>query len=122
MIVPGGWLTVGLGIALGASVLTNVGLTNAYLGARDRATQAANDATNSRTQAKACSDGVLSVRAAADKRAADAEAARDAAQREALAAQRRAQDLLSKRPSVPADDCRSAAVQMDEWLSTRGAK
>lgn len=122
MIVPGGWLTVGLGIALGASVLANIGLTDAYLGARDRATKATTDAANSRTQAKACSDGVLSVRAAADKRAAEAEAARAAAQRDAVLAQRRAQDLLSKRPSVPADDCRSAAVQMDEWLSTRGAK
>lgn len=122
MIVPGGWPTVGLGIALGVSVLTNVGLTNAYLGARDRATEATNDAANSRTQAKACSDGVESLRAAAEKRASEAEAARNAAAREALAAQRRAQDLLSKRPSVPADDCRSAAVQMDEWLSTRGAK
>lgn len=122
MMLPGGWLTVGLGIALGASVLANVGLTNAYLGARDRAAQAVNDAANSRTQAKACSDGVDSLRAAADKRATEAEAARDAAAREAVLAQRRAQELLSKRPSVPADDCRSAAVQMDEWLSTRGVK
>lgn len=119
--LPGGYLTIGLGIALGVSALANVGLTNAYLGARDDAIKATADAGQARDTAKQCSDGVTSLQAAAERRATVAEAARDAAERASQAARKRADDLLGKRPSVPADDCRSAAVQMDDWLSTRGA-
>lgn len=114
-------ILTGLGVALAVSALANVGLTNAYLGARDDAIKATADAGQARDAAKQCSDGVTSLQAAAERRAETAEAARDAADLASQAAQRRAQALLTKRPSVPADDCRSAAVQMDDWLSTRGA-
>lgn len=119
--LPGGYLTIGLGIALAVSALANVGLTNAYLGARDDATKAVADAGQARDAAKQCSDGVASLQAAAERRAETAEAARKAAEQASQVARKRADDLLSKRPSVPADDCRSAAVQMDDWLSSREA-
>ena len=115
-------ILTGLGLALAVSVLANVGLTHAYLGARDDAIKATADAGQARGAAQQCSEGVASLQAAAEQRAAVAEAARDAAELASQAAQRRAQALLSKRPSVPADDCRSAAVQMDDWLSTRGTR
>lgn len=117
-----GYAVAGLGIALALSLAGNAALTHAYLGARDDATKAVADASQARAAAKQCSDGVSSLQAAAERRAAAAEAERYAAERASQAAQRRAQTLLSKRPSVPADDCRSAAVQMDDWLSNRGAK
>lgn len=114
-------ILTGLGVALAVSVLGNVGLTNAYLGARDEAVEATAAAGQARNAAKQCSDGVSSMQAAAETRAKIAEVERDVAEAASQAAQRRAQALLSKRPSMPADDCRSAAVQMDDWLSNRGA-
>ena len=116
------WVIVGLGILLALSALTNIGLAKAYMKARDARTQAIADRDSARGAATACSDATEALRELADKRKADGAKRVKAAEAEALAAEGRAQFLLQKRPSVPTDDCRSAAAQMDDWLSTRRPK
>jgi hypothetical protein len=116
------YVLIGLGIALALSMAGNATLTHFYLEQRDTAKQAVSDRDSARGAAKQCSDGVASLQAAAEARAAGAEQRRKDAETVALLAEGRAQALLQKRPSVPDDDCRSAAVQMDDWLSTRKPK
>jgi len=116
------YLLIGLAIALALSMAGNATLTHFYLEQRDAATQAVSDRDSARNAAQQCSDGVASLQAAAEARAAGAEQRRKDAETQALLAEGRAQVLLQKRPSVAGDDCRSAALQMDDWLSTRNPK
>lgn len=120
--IPGGYLTIGLGIALAASLLGNAALTSQYLDVRDERTTAISDRDSARRDARQCSDDTARLEKLAADRETEAATARTEANAAVLAAQRRAQQLLAKRPSVPADDCRSAAVQMDEWLTNRKPK
>lgn len=116
------WLIISLGILLGLSALTNIGLTKAYLKQRDKATTAISDRESARDAATACSDATEALAELSKKRAAEAEGRRRAAETKAQLAEVRAQKLLQTEPSVPGDDCRSAQVQMDDWLTSRGAK
>lgn len=109
-------------VALAASLAGNAALTAAYLGQRDDTTAAQGERDRARDDAKACSDGVLSLQAAAEKRAKDAEKARSEAEAKQRAAQAAAQRLTQRKPTVPGDSCASAKAQIDDWLSNRGAR
>ena len=117
-----GYALAGLGIALALSLAANGVVTHAWLGARDELATARQEARTNLSAAKACSDGVESLRSAAAERAAKAEGARDAAMALATAAGKSAYKIMSKPPAVPGNDCASARVQVDEWISGRGAK
>lgn len=108
-----------LGALLALSVAGNGLLGKQWLDARDDATQARALGQQQADAAKDCSDGVESLRSAAEARAVTAEAERNAALQLAQAAQGRAQALLNRRPTVAGDNCASARVQIDDWLSTR---
>ncbi|MBT2299294.1 hypothetical protein J7E70_02350 [Variovorax paradoxus] len=116
------YIVIGLAILLGLSALTNIGLTKAYLKARDAKTQALADRDSARAAATACSDATEALAEQATRRYAEAQGRRKDAEMRALLAEGRAQQLLQTQPSVPGDDCRSAAAQMDTWLSTRNPK
>lgn len=116
------YLLIGLAIALALSMAGNAALTHFYLGQRDVATQAVSDRDSARAAATACSDATEDLAEQAAKRYAEAQSRREEAETQALLAEGRAQALLQKRPSVAGDDCRSAAVQMDDWLTTRKPK
>lgn len=111
-----------IGIALAVSMAGNVMLARSYLAERDDATQAAAATSQARDAAQQCSDGVLALQASAEKRAAAAEADRDAALHRQRAAQATAAELLARAPKNPADLCASAQAQVDEWLANRGAR
>lgn len=111
-----------LGAALALSLAGNGLLGRAYLGQRDATTSASAAAGQARDAARQCSDGVLALQAAAEKRASEAEAARTDAQRRQRAAQATAAELMARAPKSPADVCASAQAQIDDWLSTRGAR
>jgi hypothetical protein len=110
-------LAVALAVSLGANAVTGW----AYLGARDDRAKAEVEAKNSAGLAKACSDGVESLRAAAERRATLAETAMRAATAAQKVAEGKAQGLLSKAPTVPGNACASAQAQVDDWLATRKA-
>ena len=120
--IPGGYLTIGLGIAVAVLTATNIATGNLYLEARDARTTAISDRDSARDAAQQCSVETARLETLAADREREAQTARNEADAAVQAAQRRAQQLLAKRPTVPADDCRSAAVQMDEWLTNRKAK
>lgn len=117
-----GYALAGLGIALALSLTANGVVTHAWLGARDEAATARQEASTNLSAAKACSDGVMSLQSAAATRTAAAEGARDAALKLAQGAQARGLALVAKPPAVPGNDCASARVQVDDWISGRGAK
>lgn len=110
-------LAVALAVSLGANAL----IGHAYLAARDDKTKATTEAENSAGLAKACSEGVESLRAAAETRATRAEEAMRAAQAAGKLAEGKAQGLLAKAPTVPGNACASAQAQVDDWLATRKA-
>lgn len=110
-----------LGIALLLSLGANAVAVKAYLSARDRATVAVTDRDSERAAASACSDSVEALADLAGKRAKESAEAVAAARQAAKLAQSKAQRLLTATPAVPGDDCRSAAVQMDSWLTDRKA-
>jgi len=116
------YILIGLGIALALSMAGNATLTHFYLEQRDTATQAVSDRDSARGAATACSDATEALAELSKKRAAEAESRRKDAETKALLAEGRAQQLLQARPSVPGDDCRSAQIQMDGWLNSRGVK
>lgn len=109
-------------VALLVSLASNAALGWLWLDARDGRTEAVAERDSARGAASACSDATDDLRRLADQRAAEAKAARETAAKAARNAQGRAQTILATPARVPGDDCRSAAAQVDEWLSTRGAK
>lgn len=113
---------IALSAGLGASVIMNFVAVNAWLSARDDAADARRTASQQSATAAQCSAGVADIELKAKQRAEQAEAVRDAAIRMAGQAQKKALELVSKQPTVPGDDCASARVQVDEWLSNRSAR
>lgn len=109
-------------IALAISMAGNLLLTKSYLGARDDRIQAVADRDSARDAARECSRNTDRLTTLADERKKEATAARDEAAELAGALDAAADALLKRRPSVPTDDCRSAAVQMDDWFSSKGVK
>lgn len=114
--------TIVLGALLAVSVAGNGLMTRAYLGQRDNARSAMDQAERNLNVARECSSGVEALQLAADQRAKVAEDQRAAALKVAQDAQRRAQQLLNRTPTVPGDTCASARAQIDDWLTTRGAR
>lgn len=115
-------------IILALSVLANAALGWAYLGQRDKAAKASADLTHMQQQrdgargaASACSDAVDDLRALADQRAKEADAARAQARKAAAGRNARADAILSAPPAVPGDDCASARVRVDQWVKGRAA-
>jgi membrane protein involved in colicin uptake len=120
--IPGGYLTIGLGLALAASMLGNVAAVDAYLHARDDKTTALADLRQVKSAAQACSEATNRLKADADAREEAAKRARDEALGVARLAQENASKLMSKPPAVPGNDCASAKVQINDWLGKRRAK
>lgn len=113
------YLSIGLIIALAVSLLGNVGLGKAYMGARDERTQAISDRDSARTAATACSDSVDDLFALAKKRTKDAAREVLAAKDRARAAESRARAILAAPQKVPGDTCASAQAEVDEELGSR---
>lgn len=116
------YLLIGLGIALGLSLLGNAALTHRYLATRDELTRTKGERDEARADASACSDATDDLRRLADQRAKESAPVVAAAGAAAVQREQRAQQILSTPASIPTDDCKSAVVQMDGWLSSRGAK
>jgi uncharacterized iron-regulated membrane protein len=113
---------IGLWIALAVSILANLGLTNSYLSARDAKTQALADRDSAREAATACSDATEALMELAAQRKSEAAAEIAAAQAQAQDANDRADEILTRKPRHPGNDCQSAAAQMDDWLTARRKK
>ena len=112
--------------ALALSLALNAALGWAYLGQRDKTTEAQSAVTameqqrdGARAVASACSDAVEDLRTVADKRAAEAKAARAEAAAKARGHNKKADSILATPAAVPGDDCRSAQVRVSEWLNGR---
>jgi hypothetical protein len=122
-------LSIGLGIALGLSVLANTGAGYVYLQQRDALTAAANnlehaagDTAIARAAADACSASVESLAASAAVMASQLEAARaDAAQR-AGRHYTKADKILATPAAVPGDACASAQKRVADLLAKRDQK
>lgn len=109
-------------IAIAALVASNAFTGWAWLQARDRAATLQERLDNTVDVARECSRGVEALQAQADKRAAAARVAIAAAEKRAAAGNQRADVILAKPPAVVGDDCASAQIQVDEWLSKRQAQ
>lgn len=112
--------------AAGLSLALNAALGWAYLGQRDKTTKAESAVTameqqrdGAREAASACSDAVEDLRTVADKRAAEAKAARAEAAAKARGHNKKADSILATPAAVPGDDCRSAQVRVSDWLKGR---
>ncbi|MDP9902601.1 hypothetical protein [Variovorax ginsengisoli] len=112
-------LIMGLAIALAVSVAGNASIGWAWLGARDDLATATVERDNARSAATACSDATEDLRELADKRGAEAKVAQAAARRAAKAKGDRANLILTTPPALRGDDCGSARVRIDDWLSGR---
>lgn len=102
-------------ILLAISIALNALTGWAYLGQRDRATEAEQSAATARAAADQCSQGVERLQALADERAREAEAARQQAAQQAAELDARADLELTTPPAVPGDACRSAQARIDRW-------
>ena len=112
--------------ALALSLALNAALGLAYLGQRDKTTEAQSAVTameqqrdGARAAASACSDAVEDLRTVADQRAAEAKAARAEAAAKARWHNKKADDILATPAAVPGDDCRSAQVRVADWIKGR---
>ncbi len=101
------------------SLVGNALLLNAWLGARDDATQATERRDTARSAASVCSDATEDLRKRADAQAKFAEAEIAKARKAATARQVTAQTILSTPASVPGDDCASASQRAHDWLAGR---
>ena len=121
--IPGAsYVTLGLGIALGVSLLANAGLTKVYLNTRDQRTAAISDRDSARRAASECSDATEALSEQAGKRAKESAAEVAAAAVRSKAAQGRAGKILSAPQKVPGNVCASAQAEVDEFFADRDAK
>lgn len=105
--------------ALAISLAANGLLGWAYLGARDDVTVAEAARDQARGAAKQCSDATEKLKDQAAKRKKEAATAIAAAAKKAKDANERADAILSKPPSHPGDDCKSAQTRVDSWWEGR---
>lgn len=122
-------LTIGLGIALGCSILANAGAGYLYLQQRDALAVAANDLEHAvgdtaaaQADASACSASVEALATSAAVMASQLEAARQAAQQRAGKHFAAADQILSTPPAVPGDACASAQKRVANILASRPQK
>jgi hypothetical protein len=121
--IPGAsYVTLGLGIALGVSLLANAGLTKVYLSTRDQRTAAISDRDVARRAASECSDATEDLRDQATKRAKDSAVEVAAAAKRATGKNQRAGEILSAPQKVPGNVCASAQAEVDEFFTERDAK
>lgn len=120
--IPGAPILLGLALSLAL----NAALGWAYLGQRDKTTEAQSAVTameqqrdGARADARACSDAVDNLRDLADRLADDAKAARAEAAAKAKSHNQKADTILATPPAVPGDDCRSAQLRIGDWLKGR---
>ena len=106
-------------MAIAALVASSAALGHAWLGARDDVATLQvqyNQATNA---AGLCSKGAADMQTRAGAAAKAAAPIRAAAAASAAVADKRADQILASSPTTPTNDCKSAADQVDAWLSTR---
>lgn len=122
-------LSIGLSIALGLSVLANVGAGYVYLQQRDALTiagndleHAAGDTATARAAADACSASVEALATSAAVMASQLEAARTAAAQRAGHHYAKADKILATPAAVPGDACASAQKRVADILASRGQK
>jgi hypothetical protein len=121
--IPGAsYLTIGLGIALGVSLLANAGLTKVYLNTRDQRTVAISDRDSARRAASECSDATDDLRDQAAKRAKESAVEVAAAAARAKTAEGHAAKIASSPQKVPGNVCASAQAEVDEFFTERDAK
>jgi hypothetical protein len=106
-------------IVLAASVLANLWLYREWRGEHDKLTVAETKLGEANAATKACNDSIAGLEEAARERGRDAEKARAQAQNDRDAAEKRAQRILSKPPSTPGNDCKSARDRAVDWLMER---
>lgn len=104
-----------------ASLLGNAALGWAWIGARDGRAKAISERDAAQQLARECSRETERLAALADERAATSKKAQAVARTAALAREQLAQSILSTPPAIPGDDCGSAMVRVDAWLSGRAA-
>ena len=122
-------LSIGLGIALGLSVLANAGAGYVYLQQRDALTiagnnleHAAGDTATARAAADACSASVEALATSAAVMASQLEAARTAAAQRAGQHYAKADKILATPAAVPGDACASAQKRVANILASRDHK
>jgi hypothetical protein len=106
-------------LLLAISGAGNFVLASWYLGARDRAISAEEQRDHAEAAAQACSRGTDALREKATQQARAAQSAMLAAQRDARAANARADAERTRRQAVPGNSCASAQVETREWLTSR---
>lgn len=114
-------------VALGTSVLLNIGGAYLYLQQRDVAAAsraqldgAKDDAEEARAVAQACSASVDALFASARVLAQQLEGAREAAQKRAVAHYGAADKILSTSAVVPGDECSSARALVRQIMVDKG--
>ena len=122
-------LSIGLGIALGVSVLANAGAGYVYLQQRDALTVAGNnlehasgETATARAAADACSASVEALATSAAVMASQLEAARTAATQRASQHYAKADKILATPSAVPGDACASAQKRVANILASRNQK
>lgn len=108
-------------VVLAISMAANAALGWAWLDACDAATAAIGERDRARADATACSGATENLRDLAYQRKREADIARDTARRDAAGHHLRADAILTKGPTVPGDDCRSATERAEAWLASRRA-
>lgn len=115
-------VVVALAVALALSGAGNAFLLNRWLAATEAAAVATTTSGVNLENAKLCSRSVDNLEAQAQAREVDAAVERAKAKEAATAAGKRGQAILRAQPSVPGDDCKSTAAQIDDWLASRPAR
>lgn len=108
-----------LAIALALSLAGNAAMGWAWLGTRDDLASALVRQQAAEGAAQQCSEGVAALQARAAAAARASAVQRAAAAASAAAGDARADVILASPPSTPADDCKSAVDQVDQWLQSR---
>ena len=112
-------IVIAVAVAMAISLAGNIGLTYAYLGARDTATEANDMKDMALGAAATCSASITSLESAAKAQKAQAEVAIAAAEAKARTRNQSADRILSTPASTPGNDCKSASDRATEWLKGR---
>lgn len=122
MIGPAKYILAALVLLLTLSLGGNLWLNHELTSARNERQEAVDAKTQADAAAKQCNAAVEGLATEAQKRKQESEQEIAAAQKLADAANQRADSIKRAKPKYPADDCKSAAAQVDEWLSVRNPK
>jgi hypothetical protein len=112
-------LAIAVVLAMALSLAGNIGLTRAYLAARDHAATAEESKQQALDATATCSSSITSLESDAKAQKAQAETAIAQAQASAKTRNRSADRILSTPASTPGNDCKSASDRATEWLKGR---